>query len=59
MIRLPSDSVNNWTIEAYEAVRQGGYTGSIIVSDGFLAPVDFVKKFPQSTYPGYNIPVYL
>jgi hypothetical protein len=52
MIRLGSASVNQWTKEAYSAARKGGFDGSIVISDGFLPPADFVGQFPQSDYPG-------
>jgi len=53
MILLGAAVVNDWTKQAYTAVRDNGYNGSIIVSDGFLPPTDFVGQFPQATYPGY------
>jgi hypothetical protein len=52
MIRLGLASVNEWTKQAYSAARKGGFDGSIIISDGFLPPADFVGQFPQSDYPG-------
>jgi hypothetical protein len=52
MIRLGSAPVNQWTKQAYAAARQAGFNGSIVISDGFLPPSDFVGQFPQSDYPG-------
>jgi aryl-phospho-beta-D-glucosidase BglC (GH1 family) len=52
MILLGSASVNQWSKEAYSAVRESGFTGSIIISDGFLGPTDFIGQFSQATYPG-------
>jgi len=52
MILLGSAVVDNWTKQAYPAVRNNGFNGTIVISDGFLPPVDFIEVFPQTTYPG-------
>jgi hypothetical protein len=53
MLVLNPATVNQWSKEAYAAVRKAGFTGSIVISDGFLAPGSFVGVFPQATYPRY------
>jgi len=57
MILLGARPVNNWSKQAYAAVRQAGYNSTILISDGFLPPTDFIGIFPQSEYPGYRHPV--
>jgi hypothetical protein len=52
MIRLGSAAVNQWTRQAYSAARTAGFNGTIVISDGFLPPADFVGQFPSKTYPG-------
>ena len=52
MIQLGSDIVNQWSKDAYAAVRESGFTGSIIISDGFLPPADFIGQFSRANYPG-------
>ena len=52
MIRLGSAAVNQWTKEAYSAARTAGFNGTIVISDGFLPPADFVGQFPLASYPG-------
>jgi hypothetical protein len=58
MIRLGSAAVNQWTKEAYSTARQAGFKGTIVISDGFLPPADFVGQFPSNDYPGYFFSVY-
>jgi len=52
MILLGSDEVNLWSKGAYSAVRDSGFEGSIVISNGFLPPNDFIGEFSQKTYPG-------
>lgn len=52
MIRLGAAPVNGWSKQAYSAAREAGYQGTIIISDGFLPPADFIGQFPQSNYSG-------
>lgn len=52
MIRLGSAAVDDWTKEVYPAVRNSGFNGTIVISDGFLPPVDFIGVFPQTSFPG-------
>ena len=52
MILLGSAAVNQWSKKAYAVVRESGFTGSIIISDGFLPPTDFIGQFSQTNYPG-------
>jgi hypothetical protein len=52
MILLGSAAVNLWSKDAYSAVRDSGFKGSIIISDGFLPPTDFIGEFSHTTYPG-------
>jgi hypothetical protein len=54
MILLGASPVNQWSKQAYSAARTAGFNGTIIISDGFLPPADFVNQFPESSYPGYN-----
>lgn len=49
---LNPSTVNQWTIEAYSAVRKSGFKGSILISDGLLPPSDYIGLFPQTKYPG-------
>jgi len=52
MILLGASPVDQWSQQAYKAVRNSGYNGTIVISDGFLPPDDFIGVFPQTTYPG-------
>jgi len=54
MIRLGVAPVNQWSKQAYSAARKAGFNGTIVISDGFLPPADFVGQFPQSDYPGLD-----
>lgn len=53
MILLGAAPVDNWSKQAYAAARQAGYDGTIVISDGFLPPADFIGIFPEAQYPGY------
>jgi hypothetical protein len=53
MILLGASPVDQWSQQAYKAVRNNGYNGTIVISDGFLPPDDFIGVFSQATYPGY------
>ena len=55
MIRLGSAAVNQWTQQAYSTARKAGYNGTIVISDGFLPPADFLGQFPSKDYPGIAI----
>jgi hypothetical protein len=52
MILLGAAPVDDWTKQAYPAVRNNGFNGTILISDGFLPPADFIGVFPQADYPG-------
>ena len=53
MLVLDPSLVDQWSQQAYTAVRNNGYNGTIVISDGFLPPSDFLEVFPQASYPGY------
>jgi len=52
MVLLGAAPVNQWSKGAYAAARNAGFNGTIVISDGFLPPADFVNQFPQKDYPG-------
>ena len=52
MIRLGSAPVNQWSRDAYSAARTAGFNGTVVISDGFLPPANFVGQFPSKDYPG-------
>jgi hypothetical protein len=49
---LDPSTVNQWTIKAYSAVRESGFKGSIVISDGLLPPSSYIGIFSQTKYPG-------
>jgi hypothetical protein len=53
MILLGAAPVNDWSKQAYAAVRQTGFNHTIVISDGFLPPSEFIGIFPEAQYPGY------
>lgn len=50
MVSLNTDDVVNWTVSAYEIVRQGGVNANIVFGDGFLGLAHWQGKLQN--YPG-------
>lgn len=50
MVSLNTDDVVNWTVSAYEIVRQGGINANIVFGDGFLGLAHWQGKLQN--YPG-------